>query len=120
MSEAPSTTRQQQHKKSDIFVQLFAGGYAQYYLHYFSVAGALAAGSTHPMDTLRTRLQSSQKQTSIAQVQQQKSYFRTYNYLANTYKNEGMASLYRGLTPVMMAIVPSRAIYFATYTRTKV
>lgn len=72
------------------------------------------------MDTLRTRLQSSQKQLSIVKVQQEKTYFKTFSYLKHTYAMEGVHGLFRGLTPVVLAIVPSRAIYFATYTRTKV
>ncbi len=87
------------------------------------LAGGLGgcAGSivTQPLDTLKTRLQSSKKVSSIVKGQQEKFFQKTFSSLRYTYVNEGVHGLFRGMVPNLIGIVPSRSIYFGAYTNTK-
>lgn len=39
--------------------------------------------------------------------------------LRGIYTNEGLAALWRGMGPTIVGVMPSRAIYFSTYSKTK-
>lgn len=43
----------------------------------------------------------------------------TVNSLRAIYTNEGLGALWRGMGPTVVGVMPSRAIYFSTYSKTK-
>ena len=43
----------------------------------------------------------------------------TLESLRGIYINEGLAALWRGMGPTIVGVMPSRAIYFSTYSKTK-
>ncbi|KPP59298.1 solute carrier family 25 member 33-like [Scleropages formosus] len=69
-------------------------------------SGTVAAIVTCPLEVLKTRLQSSGLAVRPA-VQVQMG------------MHEGPGSLFRGLGPNLVGVAPSRAIYFATYSKSK-
>ncbi|XP_045617579.1 peroxisomal membrane protein PMP34 isoform X2 [Procambarus clarkii] len=58
-----------------------------------------------PLDTVRTRLQLEESQTSR----------NTFVMMAEVYKQEGLAGLYRGLLPVIESLYCSNFVYFYTF-----
>lgn len=43
----------------------------------------------------------------------------TLNSLKGIYTNEGLSALWRGMGPTIVGVMPSRAIYFSTYSKSK-
>lgn len=43
----------------------------------------------------------------------------TLNTLKSIYTTEGITALWRGMGPTIVGVMPSRAIYFSTYSKTK-
>ena len=80
----------------------------QYRYHY---VGALTATFVCPLDVLKTRLQvqriSGTKRVGIV------------GGLSGIVRAEGVAGLYRGLAPTLMALLPNWAVYFSVYGRLK-
>lgn len=70
-----------------------------------STAGIIARLICHPIDTVKSRLQSGRLSFGSEVIQT----FR------NTYKNEGIASLYRGLSATIFGGVPGVCIYLTSY-----
>lgn len=62
-----------------------------------------------PLDTVRTRMQSLQ----------QPSYSGVWNALSTIARTERLSTLYRGVSAVLVAAIPSHALYFATYEAVK-
>jgi len=83
------------------------------------VFGALSGGvgtlATQPLDVIKTRLQASSKLQSIIESSEKKVFYRTFSNLSLIHQREGFKGLFRGLVPNLLGIMPSRAIYFATY-----
>ncbi|KAF0852416.1 mitochondrial solute carrier family 25 member 33/36 [Andalucia godoyi] len=81
------------------------------------LGGAVGAFMTNPLDVVRTRFQARVKSdvTQLAQTYR----FATLHAVRLIAKTEGVPGLFRGLTPNLVGIVPSRSIYFATYSSTK-
>lgn len=65
--------------------------------------GSTAKLITHPVDTLKAKIQVNAGRTGILKV------------LANTYKNEGVRGLYRGLPVSVLGSVPGCVLYFGAY-----
>lgn len=76
-------------------------------------AGAIAATIVCPLDVLKTRLQVSTLRSGGD------AYVSTYQSLAHIAKTEGVAGLYRGLTPTIVALLPNWAVYFTVYESLK-
>ncbi|KAI8089860.1 mitochondrial carrier domain-containing protein [Halteromyces radiatus] len=74
-----------------------------YYLFASSVAALIARLFTHPIDTIKTRIQTSTQTTTI------KNILFTSSFL----------SLYDGLTVTLWFVVPALSIYLSTYQTTK-
>jgi hypothetical protein len=72
-----------------------------------SAAGLTADACTHPIDTLRTRLQVQNRHAHGA-------YTSTWNAFTRT-RIEGMRSFYRGFSVVATFTVPAHALYFVGY-----
>lgn len=91
----------QTKKKSTSGKQLanfFAGG----------LAGTIASTLTMPLEIVKTQLQSSRMGKSGPGILVQK-----------IMKNEGPKGFFKGLKPMIIGIVPTRAIYFWAYSTSK-
>ncbi|XP_034295331.1 solute carrier family 25 member 36 isoform X2 [Pantherophis guttatus] len=101
----------------DICVHLFAGG----------CGGTVAAILTCPLEVLKTRLQSSSITLYISEVQLNtvngasvnRVSPRAFHCFKMILQNEGPRSFFRGLGPNLVGVAPSRALYFATYSKSK-
>ncbi|AQZ09518.1 RIM2 (YBR192W) [Zygosaccharomyces parabailii] len=100
------------------------------------VGGMAGAVVTCPFDLVKTRLQSDvyqsiyrSKATYNAGTMTQKTFnyvvqagvhFKeTFGILGNVYRQEGFTSLFKGLGPNLVGVIPARSINFFTYGTTK-
>jgi len=97
------------------------------------VAGTTGVIVTSPLDVVQTRLQSSFVKLTPASASNlatangvvtaannsNRFGFLVYSYMKHIAKTEGFFGLYKGLVPNLMGIAPSRAIYFAVYSKSK-
>lgn len=100
------------------------------------VGGMAGAVVTCPFDLVKTRLQSDVYQSlykskaiynagtvtqkSINYIAQAGIHFReTFGILGNVYRQEGFTSLFKGLGPNLVGVIPARSINFFTYGTTK-
>ncbi|XP_030625994.1 solute carrier family 25 member 33 [Chanos chanos] len=107
--------------QKDTLLHLFAGG----------CGGTVGAIMTCPLEVLKTRLQSSGLTLRpVLQVQlgtlHGTSVIRPgpvspslWQVLRSILEKEGPRSLFRGLGPNLVGVAPSRAIYFAAYSKSK-
>lgn len=104
-----------EHTSSFVWKRVVAGG----------LGGTVGAFFTHPLDVVRTRLQSSLNAASFEKVQAvprsgwQRYTPRTFLSLGSIFRTEGMRGLFRGLIPNLVGVMPARAIYFTSYGLTK-
>ena len=79
-----------------------------------SLSGAFACGTAvticYPMDVVRTRL------VVRGGTQKYKNIFSCVRIL---YKEEGLASFYRGILPAMAQMTPNAAVYYSVYNSLK-
>ena len=87
----------------ETFIHLVAGG----------TAGTFGAIVTCPLEVIKTRLQSSTRESLNVNNASMKSCF------VNIVRKEGWKALFRGLGPNLVGIAPSRAVYFSTYSSVK-
>ena len=105
-------------------VQLIAGG----------IGGTAGVVATCPLDVVQTRLQSTtvkirRTHSNLAgvglvngmDVNMSSRPFSggIFSYMRFIVKTEGLTALYKGLGPNLVGVAPSRAIYFAVYSKTK-
>ncbi|CAI4274077.1 BDN_1c_G0003740.mRNA.1.CDS.1 [Saccharomyces cerevisiae] len=101
------------------------------------IGGMAGAVVTCPFDLVKTRLQSdiflkayksqavniskgSTRPKSINYVTQAGTHFKeTLGIIGNVYKQEGFRSLFKGLGPNLVGVIPARSINFFTYGTTK-
>ena len=77
-------------------INFFAGG----------LAGTISSLITAPLEVIKTQLQSS---NSIGLI----------DVSSQIWKTSGINGFYRGVRPMLFGIIPTRAIYFWSYTTTK-
>ncbi|XP_036947944.1 solute carrier family 25 member 33-like [Acanthopagrus latus] len=107
--------------QTDTLLHLFAGG----------CSGTIGAIMTCPLEVLKTRLQSSGVTLRPVFQAQLGALSRTrvirpgtvtpgpLQVLRSILEKEGPRSLFRGLGPNLVGVAPSRAIYFAAYSKSK-
>lgn len=94
----------------DTFVHLFAGG----------LGGTFGAIVTCPLEVVKTRLQSSIANFDSQNVSSSKNRGMTiWNCVRHIINTEGPRAIFKGLGPNIIGVAPSRAIYFCTYSQTK-
>jgi len=123
-------------KKASGWVHFAAGGFG-------GMAGALV---TCPLEVVKTRLQSSQYHLELQQAALRpgaaapvavgsngeavllrarpasagsalvRQFTAVPSIIASIYRQEGLFALWRGLGPNLVGIIPSRAIYFSSYS----
>lgn len=110
-------------ERKTVLVNILAGG----------MGGSLAAVFTCPLDVIQTRLQSSafrmqrltelgldKATTKASTAVKPRVYFKGIcSYARYMVRSEGLSSLFKGLGPTIVAVTPSRAIYFTTYQHVK-
>ena len=86
-----------------------------------SLAGAATAVFVCPLDVLKTRLQVTAVAAGTSPSGAARSGRRPgiASSLRSIFAAEGVAGLYRGLTPTLAALLPNWAVYFTTYDRLK-
>ena len=78
-----------------------------------ATSGIIATGLTFPMDTIRRRMQI---QNLHIPVEERLTSWQQFSRLIN---EEGLVSLYRGLTPEMMKVIPMVGTMFVVYEWSK-
>ncbi|KAG5421535.1 RIM2 [Candida metapsilosis] len=104
-------------KETKPWVHFVAGG----------VGGTVGAVVTCPLDVVKTRLQSDVYHNVYnTSVKSGNPIRQAYQHLAETgsalrgmYVNEGVTSLFKGLGPNLVGVIPARSINFFTYGATK-
>ncbi|XP_028308800.1 solute carrier family 25 member 33 [Gouania willdenowi] len=114
-------SKREKMAQKDTLLYLFAGG----------CSGTIGAILTCPLEVAKTRLQSSNIMLRpVFQVQMgalnAAGVIRPgtmapglFQVLRSILEKEGPRSLFRGLGPNLVGVAPSRAIYFATYSKSK-
>ncbi|GMM37210.1 Rim2 protein [Saccharomycopsis crataegensis] len=91
------------------------------------LGGMVGAIATCPFDVVKTRLQSDVYRISYNQtiksnnaiIKGAQHFKETFGILGNVYKVEGVRSLFKGLGPNLVGVIPARSINFFTYGLTK-
>lgn len=78
-----------------------------------AVAGAFGEGMMHPVDTVKTRLQS---QAILNGIQNQKNILQMVRYV---WQVDGLKGFYRGVTPGIIGSLATGATYFGVIESTK-
>lgn len=113
---------QQNIKEVKPWVHFVAGG----------IGGMAGAVVTCPFDVVKTRLQSDVFQAAYKShaksigpnqanviAQGVRHFKETFGIISNVYRNEGFRSLFKGLGPNLVGVIPARSINFFTYGTTK-
>jgi hypothetical protein len=87
------------HSKQNQWVNLLAGG----------VAGSIAGTITMPLEVVKTQLQSSRIARKTGPLQIAKRIMQ----------NDGVYGFFKGLQPMLVGIIPTKAIYFWAYAASK-
>lgn len=95
------------------------------WLHFFAGGAGGMAGAlfTSPLDVVKTRLQSDLfQQKRLAQARSKgpvsaaiRHVAETFSIIHTVYKTEGPRSLFKGLGPNLVGVIPARSINFFTY-----
>lgn len=78
------------------------------------ISGAIGPFSNAPLDTIKTRLQKD-KTVKNATKNKTSSWKRIAQIGAQLIKEEGVAALYKGITPRVMRVAPGQAVTFTVY-----
>jgi len=73
------------------------------------VSGAMGPLSNAPIDTIKTRLQKSEKRAG------ESSLSRILSISKEMFRNEGTSAFYSGITPRIMRVAPGQAVTFTVY-----
>ncbi|KIJ51418.1 hypothetical protein M422DRAFT_26834 [Sphaerobolus stellatus SS14] len=77
------------------------------------ISGAMGPFSNAPIDTIKTRLQKS------SAAQGESAWTRITLIAKEMWREEGVRSFYKGITPRVLRVAPGQAIVFAVYERVK-
>ncbi|KDQ56395.1 hypothetical protein JAAARDRAFT_310942 [Jaapia argillacea MUCL 33604] len=77
------------------------------------ISGAMGPFSNAPIDTIKTRLQKSAAEPGKSAVQ------RIVGIAQEMWRQEGVRSFYKGITPRVLRVAPGQAVVFAVYERVR-
>lgn len=77
------------------------------------ISGAMGPFSNAPIDTIKTRLQKSTATPGTS------AFERIASIARDMWREEGVASFYKGITPRVLRVAPGQAIVFAVYERVR-
>ncbi|KAL6305074.1 mitochondrial carrier [Sparassis latifolia] len=85
------------------------------YQHMFIglISGAMGPFSNAPIDTIKTRLQKATAPPGVSAFQ------RIAAIARDMWRQEGVSSFYKGITPRVLRVAPGQAIVFAVYERVR-
>lgn len=78
-------------------------------------SGMMAALLTHPIDVVKTRIQSQYNQEAASASKELKQSLTIRNVVQSITREEGMRGLFRGLLPRVAKVAPSCAIMISSY-----
>eukprot|EP00056_Hartaetosiga_gracilis_P015668 m.242143 g.242143 ORF g.242143 m.242143 type:complete len:345 (-) comp30239_c0_seq1:39-1073(-) len=86
------------------------------WVHFVSggVGACISASVTCPLEVVKTRMQSSMYNYSSVRTGSW-AISATGSALKHTFKTEGVLSLWKGLGPMLLGVIPARSIYFFGY-----
>lgn len=71
-----------------------------------SVAGAVGATASYPIDLVKTRMQNQRAGSFVGEL----AYRNSFDCFKKVIRHEGILGLYRGLVPQLMGVAPEKAI----------
>ncbi|KAH9067734.1 mitochondrial carrier [Lactarius vividus] len=77
------------------------------------ISGAMGPFSNAPIDTIKTRLQKSSFPTEMSAIS------RITSIASDMWRQEGVHSFYKGITPRVLRVAPGQAVVFAVYERVR-
>jgi hypothetical protein len=80
-----------------------------------ATAGVLAVVTTYPLDLVKTRLTVQKSGVGVDGTVYKKTYNGTVDCIRKVIQQEGAASLYKGLSPTIVGVIPFEAIQFTFY-----
>ncbi|OAF68458.1 Solute carrier family 25 member 33 [Intoshia linei] len=84
------------------------------------IGGTTAAILTCPLEVVKTRLQSSYLSKPYSSIEGQSNRSPgLMRILSHIVKTEGVGGLFKGVGPTLVGVIPSRAIYFGMYAKSK-
>jgi len=78
-------------------------------------AGVAAVLTTYPLDLVKTRLTVQKEGKGADGVVYKKTYNGTWDCLTKVVREEGGASLFKGLSPTIIGVIPFEAVQFTFY-----
>ncbi|KAH3679469.1 hypothetical protein WICMUC_000959 [Wickerhamomyces mucosus] len=79
------------------------------------ISGAVGPFSNAPIDTIKTRLQKETKSNKNVEFHRLSSFGKITNIGRDLVREEGIAALYKGITPRVMRVAPGQAVTFTVY-----
>jgi len=77
------------------------------------ISGAMGPFSNAPIDTIKTRLQKATFTADMSAVA------RITSIASDMWRQEGVSSFYKGITPRVLRVAPGQAVVFAVYERVR-
>ncbi|RPD57391.1 mitochondrial carrier [Lentinus tigrinus ALCF2SS1-7] len=77
------------------------------------ISGAMGPFSNAPIDTIKTRLQKAEAKPG------QSAFQRIAAIASDMWRQEGVSSFYKGITPRVLRVAPGQAVVFAVYERVR-
>lgn len=79
------------------------------------ISGAMGPFSNAPIDTIKTRLQ----RAAFAPDDKSSAVSKILSIAGDMWRQEGVKSFYRGITPRVLRVAPGQAVVFAVYERVR-
>jgi hypothetical protein len=80
-----------------------------------ALAGVCAVLTTYPLDLVKTRLTVQKEGKGADGVVYKKTYNGTWDCLTKVSREEGFSSLFKGLSPTIIGVIPFEAVQFTFY-----
>lgn len=80
------------------------------------LAGTISSAMVQPLEVVKTQLQSSVSRRLLNSLQKKAD---PISICKEIYRVDGIKGFYRGLKPMIVGIIPTRAIYFWSYNSAK-
>lgn len=80
------------------------------------LAGTLSSAVVQPLEVVKTQLQSSVSRRMLNSLQKKAD---PISICKEIYRLDGIKGFYRGIKPMIVGIIPTRAIYFWSYNSAK-
>lgn len=109
LAKSPSHSRKPSPPHHHQLISFLSGGFA----------GMIASSITMPLEVVKTQLQASSAISSASPAIANGVTRRASNLFQEIYQKDGLLGFFRGLSPMLVGIIPTRAIYFWSYSTSK-